>query len=109
MFLVNAMVILFNEKTTNPQKASPWLSRVLVRLICLRDHYHITDALYVSDYIFIRVVVTERDGVIGKSIGKPLRVYFGIFRWVDGDFVVSLLVGEDEKTELVSFELRQIR
>jgi len=81
----------------------------VVRLILLRDYNYIADALNVSDYIFVRVVIPKRDGVIGKPIGKPLRVYFGIIRWVDGNLVVSLLVGEDEKPQLVSFELRLLR
>ena len=108
MFLVNAMVS-YLRKNHEPAKASPWLSRVSVRLILLRDYNYIADALNVLDYIFVRIIIAEGDGVIRKSIGKPLRVYFGIFRWVDGDFVVSLLVGKDEKPELVSFELRLLR
>ena len=108
MFLVNAIVCYL---TTNHglAKANPWLSRVLVRLIFLRDYDHITDALNVLDYIFVRIIIAEGDGVVRKSISKPLRVYLRIFRWVYSNLVVSLLVGEDEKPELVSFELRLLR
>lgn len=108
MFLVNAMVSYLRDNH-GLAFAGSWLSRVLVRLMLLRDYDYITDALNVLYYILVRVVIPKRNGVIGKSIGKPLCVYFGIIRWVDGDFVVSLLVGEDEKPELISFELRQLR
>jgi hypothetical protein len=108
MFLVNAIV---SYLTTNhePAKASPWQSRVLVRLILLRDYYHIADSLYILDNIFVRIIVAKGDGVVRKPIGKPLRVYIGFVRWIYGNLVVRLLVGEDEKPKLVSFELHLLR
>ena len=67
------------KKNHEPAKAKSVAVTCVGQIDITKRLNYITDALNVLDYIFVRIIIAKRDGVIGKSISKHFGSTSGLF------------------------------